>query len=210
MIRVAFIDSGVNPSHPHAQPISGGVRFTPSGADECFTDYLGHGTAVAGAIREKTRAAELYAVKIFDRTLATSGEVLLAAMDWCLQNHMDFVNLSLGTTNAIYLPAFRSLVQQALQLGTTIVSANEMNGQPALPGSLSGVIGVRMDNSCPRRCYRRFEENGRTLYAAAGFPRDIPGVPPSRNLHGISFAVANVTGFLAAQASEESVSFDCN
>ena len=33
--------------------------------------------------------------------------------------------------------------------------------------------------------------------AASGYPRPIPGVPVERNLSGISFAVANVTGFLA-------------
>lgn len=32
---------------------------------------------------------------------------------------------------------------------------------------------------------------------ASGYPRPIPGVPPERNLKGISFAVANVTGVLA-------------
>jgi hypothetical protein len=32
---------------------------------------------------------------------------------------------------------------------------------------------------------------------ASPFPRPIPGVPPERNLAGVSFAVANVTGFLA-------------
>jgi len=39
--------------------------------------------------------------------------------------------------------------------------------------------------------------NGTTVYRASGWPRPIPGVPPLRNLNGISFAVANVTGILA-------------
>jgi hypothetical protein len=32
---------------------------------------------------------------------------------------------------------------------------------------------------------------------ACAYPRPIPGVPPERNLNGISFAVANATGVLA-------------
>ena len=39
---------------------------------------------------------------------------------------------------------------------------------------------------------------------ASGFPRPIPGVPPERNLSGISFAVANVTGFLALVCETDS------
>jgi hypothetical protein len=34
-------------------------------------------------------------------------------------------------------------------------------------------------------------------FASSGYPRPIAGVPVERNLSGISFAVANVTGFLA-------------
>ena len=35
------------------------------------------------------------------------------------------------------------------------------------------------------------------MFRASGFARPIPGVRPERNLNGISFAVANVTGFVA-------------
>jgi hypothetical protein len=35
------------------------------------------------------------------------------------------------------------------------------------------------------------------VFRAAGYPRPIPGVPPERNLKGLSFAVANVTGVVA-------------
>jgi len=33
-------------------------------------------------------------------------------------------------------------------------------------------------------------------FYASGHPRPIPGVPKERNLRGISFAVANMTGFV--------------
>jgi hypothetical protein len=58
---------------------------------------------------------------------------------------------------------------------------------------LPGVIRVGLDASCPRN---QFRVNGETFYAS-GFPRSIEGVPPERNLSGISFAVANMTGFVA-------------
>jgi hypothetical protein len=45
-------------------------------------------------------------------------------------------------------------------------------------------------------------------FAAAGFPRPIPGVPVERNLSGISFAVANVTGFLARLLEAHATIFD--
>ena len=36
-----------------------------------------------------------------------------------------------------------------------------------------------------------------SVFVASAYPRDIPGVPRERNLNGISFAVANMTGFVA-------------
>ncbi|MBI3494333.1 MAG: hypothetical protein HY047_21510, partial [Acidobacteria bacterium] len=66
-----------------------------------------------------------------------------------------------------------------------------------LPGSLPGVIAVQLDATCPRDEYRVAGVNDSIVFRACGFPREIPGVPPERNLNGISFAVANMTGFVA-------------
>lgn len=198
-MRVGIIDSGVNPRHPHVGEIAGGVGIT----GEDYLDRLGHGTAVAGAICEKAPNAELFAVKVFDRSLATTGNDLFRALDWCLENKMRLINLSLGTLNQAYLPGFQERVSRACEIGATIVSAYKMNGQPALPGSLTGVVGVVLDQACGRNEYRQQQTDGRTVYAACGYPREIPGVPPERNLQGISFAVANVTGLLAAELDHD-------
>jgi len=197
-VSIAAIDSGINPNHPHVGPVAGGVSITAEGTDPSFLDLLGHGTAVAGAIREKAPGADLFAVKVFDRVLSTSGAILLRALDWCIEREMDFINLSLGTSNAAYQSLFEDRVQRARSLGLTIVAAYEVNGRPALPGALEGVVGVLLEPACPRDRLYRVDRAGRTLLAASGYPRAIPGVPQERNLQGISFAVANVTGLLAA------------
>jgi hypothetical protein len=54
-------------------------------------------------------------------------------------------------------------------------------------------VGVDADVTCPRDRFRYRDG----LFLASPFPRPIPGVPPERNLHGVSFAVANMTGLLA-------------
>ncbi len=180
-------------------PIAGGVSVTAGGVGTDYIDRLGHGTAVAGAIREKAPNAELFAVRVFEQSLTTTGALLFRALDWCLDQEIKLINLSLGTLNQSYILGFRERVSRAQEIGATIVSAYMMNEQLCLPGSLPGVAGVLLDRTCGRDECREHEVEGRTLYAACGYPRDIPGVPPERNLQGISFAVANVTGFLAAR-----------
>lgn len=201
MIRVGIIDSGVHATHPHVAPVAGGIGITAGGLDGDYIDRLGHGTAVAGAIREKNPDIEIYAVKVFATALATTGAILLRALDWCLTERMDFINLSLGTTNGDYVPEWTKRLDQAARKGTTIVSALEMNGCPAYPGSLPQVVGVQIAKDCPRhRCQEVISRTGQLIYGASPYPRSIPGVPVHKNLQGISFAVANVTGILAAQA----------
>ena len=46
-------------------------------------------------------------------------------------------------------------------------------------------------------------EDGTLAVSASPYPRPIPGVPLARNLNGISFAVANVTGVLALLLEKE-------
>ena len=67
------------------------------------------------------------------------------------------------------------------------------------PGCLEGVVGVMLFWNHPRETVTSVAlETGGSALVASGYPRPIPGVPPDRNLNGISFAVANATGVLAA------------
>lgn len=198
-VSVAIVDSGVNASHPHVASVAGGVGIGPdAGLNPDFPDRLGHGTAVAAAIREKAPGAELYAVKVFDLTLSTGIEALVAALDWAVDREVHLVNLSLGTARLEHEQALRGCVARAVERGVWIVSALEHDGERWLPGCLPDVVPVRLDWDCPRQSCR-IETTGGGAWAchASGFPREIPGVSRERNLKGISFAVANVTGLLA-------------
>jgi subtilisin family serine protease len=198
-VKVGIIDSGVNPAHPHVGGVAGGARISSSEADSFndYLDYIGHGTAVAGAIREKAPDAQLYAVKVFDRALTTNIEAIIKAIDWCAENEMDVINLSLGTVNIDHREAIEHAVARAAEKGTVLVAAREMSGKPSLPGCLPSVIGVVVDWQCLRDRYAVDGSGGDPAFIASAYPRDIPGVPRERNLKGISFAVANMTGFVA-------------
>lgn len=197
-IRVAIIDSGVNPAHPHVAGVATGARITASETDSPndYLDYLGHGTAVAGAIREKAPDAELYAVKVFDRALTTNIEVIIKAIEWCIENQMDVANLSLGTVNPEHRDAMEMTVARAAKNGIALVAARETSDKPSFPGCLPSVIGVEVDWQCPRNTYAIRASDDGPVFVASAYPRDIPGVPRERNLNGISFAVANMTGFV--------------
>lgn len=198
-VGVAVVDSGVHASHPHVGSVAGGIAICPDLSEHPdYVDRLGHGTAVTAAIREKAPDAELWIVKVFDRALATPGAVLVRAIDWAIDRGLPVVNLSLGTANPAHEPALSAAVQRALRSGTTIVAADPPGSRRWLPGRLPGVVAVALDWSCARDEIRVEPlEDQRVRVLASGYPRPIPGVPPERNLQGVSFAVANATGFVA-------------
>jgi subtilisin family serine protease len=198
-VTVAVVDSGIVPGHPHVGAVERGEYFGHQETNRVsFIDRIGHGTAVAAAIREKAPAAELIAVRIFDVELATSAAVLARAILWSAERGARLANLSLGTPNPARASVLRDAVERAVSLGTIVVSPREIAGDPAFPGSLPGVVGVRPGAGIARdELVVDVDDSGGTAWRASELPRPIPGVPPQRNVWGISFAVANVTGFLA-------------
>ena len=203
-ISVAVVDSGANVPHPHLPAVAGGVSIDLEGRESGeYTDTLGHGTAAAAAIHEKAPDAELWAVKVFDRQLATSVPVLVQAIEWAVERRIRLVNLSLGTPNDFRAPELAPAVEAAVEAGILVVSAHEHEGRRWYPGSMPGVVGVVMDPRQPREEIRVVDLPRGLALRASPYPRPIPGVPVERNFNGISFAVANATGILARLLEEE-------
>ncbi|WP_082355830.1 S8 family serine peptidase [Novosphingobium sp. AAP83] len=200
-LRIAVIDSGVHPTHPHiaADRLLPGLSLLAdgtvlSGEDEAL-DRLGHGTAVTAAIQEQAPDALILPIRVFREGLRASARALAGAIRCAIEAQVDLINLSLGTPNAAHADVFAALADEAVAAGALIVAAREAEGAPCWPGCLPQVLGVGLDWDVPR--------GGPGLGAdgavyASGYPRPIPGVPQQRNLYGISFAVAQVTGWVAA------------
>jgi len=196
-IRIGIVDSGVHGEHPHVGGIAGGVTVGADGCVPGYVDCLGHGTAIAALIHALAPEAELYAVRVFDDRLATSIGRVMRAIDWCLENQIQIVNLSLGTMNPAHRAAFAAAVERVHDAGAALVSAYEMDGQPMLPGSMAGAIGVTMDADCPREAFGCTMREGKQVFSAPPYPREIPGVRREDNLNGVSFAVAHISAHLA-------------
>ena len=192
-----MLDSGIHAEHPH---LAGAIvlpgRSFANDSDDAI-DRIGHGTAVAAAIHEKACDARLIPVKLFHRHLSTNAEALAEAIEWAATAGADVINLSLGTANAAHRERLIDAVGAAADRGALVIAPRETEGIALLPGSLDGVLGVLGDAECERDAVELREEGFSLRASASVFPRPIPDVPRERNLSGISFAVANVSGFLA-------------
>lgn len=205
-VRIAIIDSGVHPDHPHIDParLLPGIAIAGDGAisESDTIDRLGHGTAVTAAIQDQATNALCLPIRVFHDCLRTTARALVAAIDRAVAAQVDLINLSLGTMNPAHHDLFAAAADRALAAGIMIVAAREAEGTPCYPGSLDQVIGVSLDWDCPRDQYRVCDSE---VYAS-GHPRPIPGVPQRRNLFGVSFAVANMSGILARKGKKAGAS----
>ncbi|MBU5310461.1 S8 family serine peptidase [Tissierella carlieri] len=62
-------------------------------------DGIGHATRIASVIDEKCEyGVTIYSIKIFEHTLEpVNFEKLVIALNWCLINDIDVINLSMGS-----------------------------------------------------------------------------------------------------------------
>lgn len=196
-LKIAVIDSGVHLKHPHIHARTHQVNWEDQ-PDFDGDDQVGHGTAVMAAIQEKAPGAEYFSLRLFGRSLRASSTQLMRAIDWAIAHRMDIVNLSLGTPNPDARAGLEILLNRALAAGVVVVSARKNVGDRCyLPGNLEGAVGVEVDWQIERERYRISGDGDMPVLTASGYPRPLPGIPQSRNLNGVSFAVANATGFIA-------------
>ncbi|MXX15141.1 MAG: S8 family serine peptidase [Gemmatimonadetes bacterium] len=163
VIKVAIIDSGVDCSHPNVGNIAGGVSIEICENGEVvlsddYYDCAGHGTACAGIIRKRAPDAVLYSVRIFDASLMADGRALVAAIQWCIANEMDIVNLSLGTTDVTFKKALQEVCRKAVDAGVILVAAESNDERESYPAVFPEVIGVTggaiADLSTPQQAYK--------------------------------------------------------
>lgn len=200
-IRIALIDSGINPAHSHVGPIAGGVAFSAGLKGEVlqtsdYRDTLGHGTALAGILKFKAPEAELFAVKVFTDRLVTSIEILEAALRWAIEQKMQVVNLSLGTANPEHRAGMARIAARARRAWTLIAASSPPEMTDMLPAALDGVFGVAASDECSWSEYRYIAE-GPIHFRAHPSPRPLPGLDQSRNYRGHSFASAHLSALLA-------------
>jgi subtilisin family serine protease len=203
VLRIGIVDTGVNPWHSHVRGKVRGCRvhLSPDGhveEDGDFRDPVGHGTAVAGVIREAFPDAEIFAVRVFDNeastypTLVARG-ILRAAAESCT-----FINLSLAIPPGPGDALVRDACAAALAAQCVLVAAAPSEREDWLPASVPGVHAVAVDEAL---ACGEVRDCGSLRLAAPGRPRELRSTAPASNFAGDSFACARALVHLARRRS---------
>jgi subtilisin family serine protease len=148
-VRVAIIDSGVDPAHPVlAGPLERAVAVELDAegratvVQDALGDVSGHGTACAGIIRALAPACELTSVRVLGADLTGGGDALVAGLRWAVRDGHDVVNLSLSTTKARFAEALRHLTDEAYFGGCLLVASAHNMPVDSWPWRFAAVLSV--------------------------------------------------------------------
>ncbi len=147
-VKVAVIDSGVEPDHPvvrgrlvesvTVEIVDDEPRVVP---DEPV-DMYGHGTACAGIIVGLAPDVEIYSVRVLGADLRGKGVAFLAGMEWAIEHGVQAMSLSLSSKSERLFGYFHETVDQAYFKRVALVCA--VNNVPGLsfPSTFASVFSV--------------------------------------------------------------------
>ena len=200
-VKVAMIDSGIDRSHRLLQHVDKGICFAVSSdgvrTSQDYRDTSGHGTAVASIIHKKAPDAALYAVKIFDDALVVDQKILMESICWAMDQNVDIINLSLGTTDAQIKRRLMEVCQRATEKGIAIVAAEHNAGQESYPAHFSNVIGVKAGTIKGRYDYLFRAGEPIECIAPGTAQRVLWAGGREHIVEGSSFAAPHIAGILA-------------
>ena len=202
-VKVAIVDSGVDASHPAVgKPLAGYVSITQGEqglvySNEPHTDDYGHGTAGAGIIRRVAPECDLYSVKVLGPNLLGQGMVFAAGLRWAIENGMQVVNLSLGTTKREFYAVLHELADAAYFKNIVLVTAANNMTLPSFPSTYAAVISVA-SHEVDDPYFFYYNPSPPVEYGAPGIGVRVPWLKGQwiRGT-GNSYAAPHITGIVA-------------
>lgn len=146
-VRVGVIDSGWDRSLRDPRVLPGIGLIDPQnelalGRTDDDGDRNGHGTACADQVMRIAPQVQTVPVRVFGQGLDTSPAVLYEALRWAVEQRLDVVNVSLGTSLEETLYPLYVLCERARRNGTIVVAAGHNVRDWSYPAIFENVIGV--------------------------------------------------------------------
>lgn len=148
-MKIAVLDTGVA-EHPDLT-VAGVESFVSDGST---VDENGHGTSIIGVISAAENEigllgaapeAAVYSLKVMDKSGLGNISNIINAIEWCIQNDIDIINMSFGTNT--YSKALEETINSAYESGILLIAAAGNNGQSTkdnvqFPAAYNHVVAV--------------------------------------------------------------------
>lgn len=148
LIHIAIIDDGIN----EERYVTGQLLYNLEVTQELLikervgydTFLPSHGTTCAAIIKSYLPNACLSSVKVLNEQNGKGmKKQLIKALEWCADNGVNLVNVSLGTIDSRDFTEIKEVVNNVYKRGLIIVAACNNLNIFSCPASLTNVIGVK-------------------------------------------------------------------
>lgn len=203
-VKVAVIDSGIDNDHPAIEGhVKGYISFFEDreghmrSSEEPHNDAFGHGTACAGIIRRLAPECDLYSIKVLGPMLTGKGPVFAAGLRWAVEQGMQVINLSLGSTKKEYSILFYELADAAYFKNIMIVTAANNMPLTSFPSLYAAVTSVAChEGQDPYEFY--YNPAPPVEFGAPGVNVTVAWLGgQQRTVTGNSFSAPHISGLLA-------------
>ena len=206
-VRVCVLDSGVELGHPLVGEVARSVAVVHDGdrvvvRDDDEGDLCGHGTACAGIVRALAPECELVSVRVLGAGYTGSGRVLLAGLEWAIEQGFEVVNMSLSTTKREHFERLHELADAAYFRRIMLVASAHNVQVESFPWRFASVISV---GSHEERDPFAFYSNPTppVEFFARGLEVEVPWLGGGTlRCTGNSFATPHVSGICALVLSK--------
>lgn len=160
--------------------------------------YFHHGTICALIIEKYYPKSIINSIRILDKEGNGFVGHLEPALEWCCQNNVKIINLSLGTTNFKNRARLRRLVNKYTYRGLVIVAATANNYYRTYPACFSNVIGVAANRNV-LKCNERYGQLGVDFLSSSEHQIKMSGIEfetPVSNSYAVPYISAMISRML--------------
>lgn len=149
-VNIAIIDDGVNEKLYQTGSLLYNLEIGDDLSMHQRADYdpflPSHGTTCAAIIKKYSPDAVIGSIKILNQHSQKAGKAqLIHALNWCVDNGIRIVSMSLGTIDYRDFTEIERAVHHACDNGVIIVAACNNCNVFTCPASLDGAIGVKCE-----------------------------------------------------------------
>jgi subtilisin family serine protease len=205
-VRVAVIDSGIEASHPRLAPLrlrdsvgfeeeGGTVRVVEGGGEDAY----GHGTAVAGILREVAPLAEIGSFRVIDARSASRTHLICAGVGEAIRRGYQVLNCSFGCRGlAKFILPHKEWADEAWLKGVHVVAAcsNLDSRETEWPSHFASVLGVDLAETDSDSLFHRADHL--VSFSTRGENVEVAWLGGGVRIQtGTSFAAPRVAGIVA-------------
>lgn len=205
-VKIAVLDSGIDLSHPQLAGLKllDDLAVVDSGTNLSLApgegrDVYGHGTAIAGILRELAPEAQLGSFRVLGENLRSRTLIIREGARQALERGYHILNCSFGSSREDHVLFYKDWIDEAYLRGSHIVAAsnNRDYTKREWPGHFPSVIAVSFANGAQPETF--FCRRGQMVeFAARGEDVEVPWLGGGRKkVTGSSFAAPHLAGILA-------------